>query len=99
MAKKRPSIKTRGLSNRTRLLPGRRDPKYWRSRLFRNTFTYRGRRFQVNHWSVKIQHLGTRKTFSLGADNQAQAAIDACQLYQAIVTGGWRSLPRRSNGQ
>ena len=68
------------------------EAKYWRDRLFRNSFTYKGNRFQVSHWSVKIQHLGIRKTFSLQATVRTEAAADACQLYKAIVTRGWKSV-------
>ena len=71
------------------------EPKYWRDRLFRNSFTYKGNRFQVSHWSVKIQHLGIRKTFSLRATVRTEAAAEACQLYKAIVTRGWESAPAR----
>ena len=67
--------------------------------MFRNSFTYKGRRFQVSHWSVKIQHLGTRKTFSLRAADGAGAAGEACRLYKAIVTRGWESVGTRAKGE
>jgi DNA-binding NarL/FixJ family response regulator len=65
--------------------------KYWRKRLFKSSYTYKGRRFQVWTWSVKIQHLGRRKTFSLKSSNRRQAAGEACQLYRTIVSEGWEN--------
>src|SRR5438552_5607705 len=99
MAKKRPSIASRGRSKPSRPVRARVDAKYWRDRLFRNTFTHQGKRFEVNHWSVKIQHLGTRKTFSLRADNPTQAATEACQLYKTILSRGWERVSKDGNGK
>src|SRR5882672_5883007 len=98
MAKKRPRTRSSGSLKKS---PPRTksDPKYWRDRLFRNTFTYNGDRFQVNHWSVKIQQRGIRKTFSLRAGHRGQAAIEACQLYETIVTRGWEGLPVPANSK
>src|SRR6266850_215634 len=98
MVKKRPRAIRRS-STAVSGPPSRNEPKYWRDRLYRNTFTYRGNRYEVGHWSVKIQHLGTRKTFSLRATDLHQAAVEACKLYKAIVTRGWQSLISGSNGK
>src|SRR5437764_13829823 len=98
MVKKRPRTISRRPLKRTHLL-SKSDPKYWRSRLFRNSFTYNGHRFHVNHWSVKIQEQGTRKTFSLRGGSRDQAAIEAFQLYERIVTQGWESLLVPANGK
>jgi DNA-binding NarL/FixJ family response regulator len=68
------------------------EPEYWIGRLFRNSFTYRGDRHEVKHWSVKIQHLGARKTFSLRAADEKQAAAEACGIYKAILNRGWESV-------
>jgi DNA-binding NarL/FixJ family response regulator len=68
------------------------EAAYWKDRLFRNSFTYRGDRHKVRHWSVKIQHLGARKTFSLRAADEKQAAAEACGIYKAIVNRGWESV-------
>src|SRR6266702_4187635 len=98
MVKKRPRAISHHPPKRANLL-SKSDPKYWRNRLFRNTFTYNGHRFQVKHWSVKIQQQGIRKTFSLRAGNRDQAAIEACQLYEKIVTRGWEELAVPANGK
>ncbi len=98
MVKKRPSLTSRRSLKKSRP-NSKMDPRYWRDRLFRNTFTHNGQRFQVNHWSVKIQQQGTRKTFSLRAGHRDRAAIEACQLYERIVSRGWEGLTTRCNGK
>lgn len=65
---------------------------YWHGRLFKNTFTYKGKRFRANSWSVKIQHLGKRKTFSLSFSHRAGAAQEAWQIYQTILAHGWEAV-------
>jgi len=68
--------------------------------VFKNSYTYRGRRFTVKRWSVKIQHGRIRRTFSLGAKNRTAAAIEAQAIYQTIVTQGWDAVspPERGRG-
>lgn len=81
MAKKRPRAQRR--------LPSKIESKYWKNRLFRSSFSYRGRLHEVNHWSVKIQHLGKRRTFSLSAEAVGAAAAEAREIYKAILSRGW----------
>lgn len=88
MAKKRPRVHSHQDAS-SAVNAAKTEPGYWRQRLFKNSFTYRGKRCEVGHWSVKIQHQGHRKTFSLRDNDPALAARQACDLYQAIVTGGW----------
>jgi len=91
MVKKRPRPRFAPRSNGNQL-SSKTEPEYWRDRLFRNSFTYQGRQQRVKHWSVKIQHLGTRKTFALRAIDEKQAANEACAIYKKIVTHGWKSV-------
>src|SRR5882672_2810390 len=91
MGKKRPRANRPGRSVRGRSR-SKMEPEYWQARLFKNSFTYRGDRHEVRHWSVKIQHFGIRKTFSLRAIDQKQAATEACGLYKAIVNQGWETV-------
>jgi len=76
---------------------GRRRPG-----VFRNFYTYRGRRVAVNHWSIKIQHGGIRRTISLVAKSRAAAAIEARAIVQTVLTQGWDAVappqPRRGVG-
>ena len=71
--------------------PAKREPAYWRERLFKNAFTYKGKRVEIRAWSVKFQLFGKRKTFSLSSRNRAQAAEEACQIYQTISEEGWEA--------
>src|SRR5437867_226853 len=98
MVKKRPRAISRHPVKQANLV-SKSDPKYWRDRLFRNSFTYNGHRSHVNHWSVKIQQRGIRKTFSLRPGHRDQAAIEACRLYETIVTRGWEGLAVPANGK
>lgn len=67
------------------------EPAYWRGRLFKPRYTYRGELREVRNWSVKIQHLGKRRTFALRSSGRNAAAAEACELYQALVTHGWKN--------
>jgi DNA-binding NarL/FixJ family response regulator len=73
----------------------------WRKRVFKNFYTYRGRRIMVKRWSIKIQHARIRRNFSLVAKNRAAAAIEAQAIHQTIVTQGWDAVapPGRLRGR
>ncbi len=73
----------------------KRDPAYWRERLFKNVFTYKGKSVAVRSWSVKIQLFGKRKSFTLSSSNRAQAAGEACQIYQTVIEQGWEAVTHR----
>jgi DNA-binding NarL/FixJ family response regulator len=77
---------------RAAALPTKREPAYWRERLFKNSFTYQGERVEVRNWSVKIQLLGKRKTFPLSSRHRAQAAEEACQIYLTLLEHGWEAI-------
>ena len=68
------------------------EAAYWERRLFKNTFTYKGRRREVRGWSLKIQLSGRRKTFTVYSGNKAQAALEAARIYQTLVTRGWDAV-------
>jgi len=69
----------------------KQEPAYWRERLFKNAYTYKGKLGKVRSWSVKIQLFGKRKSFTLRSQDHGQAAVEACQIYQTIFSGGWES--------
>ena len=56
---------------------GKAHSKSWKKCLFKNTYPRDGKRYEVNEWSVKIQHLGRRKTFALNTLNKDAAAASA----------------------
>jgi DNA-binding NarL/FixJ family response regulator len=78
--------------------PTKRDPAYWRERLFRNVFSYKGRRVEVRSWSVKMQLFGKRKAFSLGSSNRSRAAQEASRIYQTIAEQGWEAIAKNGTG-
>jgi DNA-binding NarL/FixJ family response regulator len=71
------------------------QPGYWRGRLFRNSFTYKGKRKTVPHWCVKIQYLHCRKTFALKNRSVEKAAAEACKLYDRLLDEGWDAIDRQ----
>jgi DNA-binding NarL/FixJ family response regulator len=85
MSKKWPRIETHSRTGETISPLDKLQPTYWQQRLFRNSYSYKGRRVEVSNWAVKIQHRGRRKTFSLGAANSRRAAREACELFRAIL--------------
>lgn len=85
MSKKRPRKEPRHQSE------SKWEPSYWRARLFRNSYTCNGRRFETKGWCVKIQRDGRRRTISLHASDSMQAATEACKYYRTIVNEGWEA--------
>ena len=77
---------------RTRLGAFRFRVDYWKNRVFRNTYTYKGRLARVRGWSVKIQYRCRRRTISLHSPRRAGAAREAARAYRTIVTRGWTAL-------
>jgi len=73
------------------------EPSYWRARLFKCRYIYRGESCEVRNWSVKIQHQGRRKTFALQSSRCSEAAAEACELYRALVTEGWNDAAARAS--
>ncbi len=67
---------------------------YWRRRLFKNTFTRNGQRQALKAWSVKIQHQGRRRTYSLTATNRDTAAREAWRIYRKLVSVDHDAVPR-----
>lgn len=65
------------------------DLRYWQKAIFQPTYTRGGEVFVVQEWSVKIQHLGRRETFSLGTPNRAAAAAKAKEVYLTLQGAGW----------
>jgi len=84
--------------------PARRPRSVWERRVFRNCFTRRGKTCRLKNWSFKVQYQGRRRTFSLAGRTRAEAALEAQQIYEAIVNEGWQAalelhrLRRRGGG-
>lgn len=84
VSKKRPSSRR---PVKPRAVVDRSSESYWRQRVYRNTYTHQGRRFEVGRWSVKIQIAGVRRTFSLESADQPAAAHEALLLYRRLSSG------------
>lgn len=95
MVKKRPRQRASRDSHRAAVPPASKlEAAYWVHRLFRNTYTYKGRRRAVMAWSVKIQLFGRRKTFTLRSSDRKRASVEACEIYQVLSTQGWEAVDR-----
>ena len=71
----------------------------WQRRVFRNSFTRQGRTYTVKGWAFKIQFQGYRRTFSLAGRTRAEAAREAQQLYETIVSEGWEAVTHLHRSQ
>lgn len=68
---------------------GKTDARYWKSRLYRNTYTRDGERVETADFCMKLAHAGRRETINLRTSNAEAAAAKARDLYQAVVKSGW----------
>src|SRR6266478_3490254 len=66
----------------------RTDLRYWEKAIFQPTYTRNGQVRKVGEWAAKIQHLGRRETFSLGAANKTSAAARAKEIYLSLRSAG-----------
>jgi DNA-binding NarL/FixJ family response regulator len=81
-------------------LPHRGNPAQpWLRRVFHNTYTRRGERIALRGWSVKIQHRGRRRTFSLAARTRIAAAAEAWAIQESILSGNWERAVRQYSGR
>jgi len=62
---------------------------YWKTRVFRQSYTRAGARYECPDYAVKIQFDGRRETFPLKTANKAQASGDAAKIYASLVANGW----------
>ncbi len=79
----------------TQIGHGKTHQNYWKARLYRNTYTRDGQRFEVPEWYVKIQHLGRRETFNLAGANKTAAAMKARDIYLSLHASGWEPTLRK----
>ena len=70
---------------------------FWKERLERRCYTLDGQLHEVNEYSIRIQHLGKRKSIALGTCNADAAAIKARDYYLTIVAKGWEAAEREFN--
>jgi integrase len=65
------------------------DARYWKDRLFRNSYTKGNERGETVTWCVKIGHLKHRETFNMQTSNAAAASSKAAGIYRRILAEGW----------
>ena len=67
---------------------GKSDFRYWKSRLFKNSYTRDGVSHSQADYSVKIQFDGKRETFNLNISNKDLASKKAVKIYQSLLNEG-----------
>ncbi len=65
------------------------DARYWKSRLYRNTYTENGLKRKVEEYSIKMQWRGKRVNFPLGSKNKEVASRKAAEIYNNVRSTGW----------
>jgi DNA-binding NarL/FixJ family response regulator len=96
MSKQRPRKSTGHLAAQTPDPPdlGSSSARFWQNRVFKNSFTRKGRHFKVKRWSIKIQFQGQRRSFSLSARSREAAGLEAEAIHNTIVRSGWEAATR-----
>lgn len=61
---------------------------YWKGRLFKKSYRWKGQRREVNEWSVRLQHLGRRQAFALGTANANVGAAKAKEIALFLEANG-----------
>ncbi len=95
MSKLRPSEQAEQPEPHAAATETQRAPAEWLRRVFRNSFTRQGRRYEVKRWAFKVQFQGQRRTFSLTGRTRAEAAREARDLHATIITQGWEAAMQR----
>ena len=62
---------------------------YWRSRLDKREYEWKGETVEIPSWQVRIAHRGRREWFNLETPNQTAAACKARDIYVSLVAAGW----------
>lgn len=70
---------------------GKTDFRYWKHRIFKNTYTRGGARHELASYSVKIQHRGRRESFNLSYSNKELAAKKAVEIYILVLSEGFET--------
>ncbi len=65
------------------------DVRYWKPRLFKNSYTGGQGSGQTLNWCVRMARSGRRETFNLETPNVDIAAKKAQQIYLSLIAKGW----------
>ena len=79
------------------------DYRYWKAKVFKNSFMVNGEKYQQDEYSVKFQFKGRRERFNLYNANKELAAKKACEIFSLLIQQGWDSVIEKykssSNGK
>jgi len=82
---------------------GKSDYRYWKAKVFKNSFMVNGEKYQQDEYSVKFQFKGRRERFNLYNANKELAAKKACEIFSLLIQHGWDSVIEKykssSNGK
>ena len=67
------------------------DFRYWKTKVFFNTYTYKGKKFKQSDYSVRFSEDSQRHSFSLGTGNKDEAARKAREIFLFRELNGWES--------
>lgn len=67
------------------------DYRYWKTKVFFNTYTYKGKNFKQSDYSVRFSEEKQRHTFSLGTANKDDAARKAREIFLFRELNGWKT--------
>ena len=65
------------------------DYRYWKTKVFFNTYTYKGKKFKQSDYSVRFSEYFQRHTFGLGTGNKDEAARKAREIFLFRELNGW----------
>lgn len=68
---------------------GKTHFKYWKTRIFKTSYSRNGYTHEVRSYCIKIQFKGRRVTFNLQSENKELAAKKACDIYLSLHSQGW----------
>lgn len=79
-----------------RVRSGMGTANYWKSRLYRNTYTDRsGAKIEIPEFYVRMRYDGITRQVRLDYSNRDTAADQALALYQRLQDEGWAAIDRR----
>lgn len=68
---------------------GKSDWRYWKEKIFKNSFQVHDGFYEQGVFSAKIQYKGRRERINLCLANKELAARKACEIYMFLTTNGW----------
>ncbi len=70
---------------------------YWKTRLIKGTYSYKGKTRETADWCMRVEHSGVRKTINLKTPNKATAAEKAAKFWRDLASQGWKHAESQLN--